>query len=1064
MMKKLLLRSLPLVLLAALLAVNWFNYRHAQELTRDLAESRARTLAQQAVLRVKNLLHERLNDLALLADIWSVARPGRELKHFQSHANPVARRNPAFQAIHLVSLDGEVLASTPAKRKPGQKRRPGSEPPGGDKLPAKVKQARKPMLSPVTTTTAGRPRVLIWLPVLDERTPDGELAGLITGAVRLDTLAAKALAGLDLHGLRLNLSLDGSLIAELPAQAAITADWSLAEAEASVLGGVLTARAGTLPDGPGQALSQDNANRLAAGMGISALAALFLALVLEVGLRLDASRKNLAESEARHRTLFENAPVGIFRTTTDGRAVFVNLEMARILGFDSPEQAVASHQNLARSLYVDPERRAEFIRLLQRDKEVNDFEYQASRQDGERIWITMNARLVEDETGEATHIDGFSADVTARKQAEQELEQSNRNLQAIVDTASEAIFIIQHEHIALANPAMAQMTGYSLQELTTRPFTDFIHPQDRDMVHDRYSRRVSGQFAPSSYDVRLQHKDGRTIWGSLSAVRLEWKGRPASLAVVADITERKEMEQALRESEERLALALDAVNDALWDWNVQTGEAYFSPRYALMLGFEPEEIPPGYDTWRSLVHPDDLPAAEKLIQEHIQQGQPFEIEFRLRSKHGGFRWILGRGRMVSRDADGRPLRMVGTHVDITERKHLEQDILAAKNKAEAANQAKSEFLANISHEIRTPLNGVLGMLQLLRATQMPAEQAEYVNTALTAGRSLLALLNDILSLSQIESGVVELHPEPAELSETLDSVLKAFQPQADVKNLDLDGRVHPDVPQRLLVDEGRLRQILFNLVGNAIKFTDQGFVRVDIDSLPHSIPDGSSLYLCTVQDTGPGIPEDQINACLEPFTQLEPVYTKTHGGVGLGLRIVRRLVGLLGGTLTVDTAPDEGAAFLFTFRAAAMPPAPESSGPDDKTPRPGRILLAEDDPVNRAAVKILLEKRGHDLVCVGDGRQAVEHLAESRFDLVLMDVQMPTMDGVAATRRIREGGALQPDIPVIGLTAYAMAEERDDFLRAGMDEILAKPVDLDQLTRTVEQRLASRSKTSAHKA
>ncbi|MGE4557690.1 MAG: PAS domain S-box protein [Desulfovibrionaceae bacterium] len=1052
-MNKILLRTLPVILVAVLWTVNWTSYRYARRLTQELGASNAQALADEAVLRLDNLLRERLNDLNLLADIWNIAPKGERLQHFIHHAEPIILREPSFHLINYVSPGGYILISTPVGKKPELVGLEIESLPGRRELHARVRQSLQPMMSQVMDLTEGKTGVLLLRPIAPGE--DGEPGGMLVGVITLDILVKQALGGLDLRDMRLELLLNGKPFASIPPeQEKGQNDLQVQSVYGmKVLGQYMEARAHPAPGGPLQAVANDNGARLAVNMTISALAALLLAAMLEAGLRLHGSRRKLAVSEYRYRTIFEEAPLGIFRSDMKGRMLTINRHMAAMLGCASPAEALRIHNDLAKTLYADPERRREFINLLQREHKAVNFEFQARSADNRLIWINMNARLLREELGAPSLIDGFTVDVTDQKHAEIELKNNQMKLQAIVDNASEGIFVIQHEQLALTNPALAKITGYSEGELFHKPFLSFVHPDDREIVARHHLRRLSGEPAPLNYDIRLLHKGGAFRWTRLSAVVLEWEGQPAVLALVADITAHKEAEQALKQSEERLALALDAANDVLWDWSVATGDVYYSPRFAPMLGYEPEELPPRIETWRQLTHPDDLKSSIENLEDHMEQGRQLETEFRLRTKDGGYKWFLGRGRVVERDASGRPLRIAGTHMDITERKRLEQEILTAKQNAEAASLAKSEFLANISHEIRTPLNGALGMLQLLRLSRLPKEEAGYVETALTAGRSLLYILNDILSLSQIESGVVELKPVAANLRETLDSVLKAFTPQAATKELELSGEVAASVPEQIMVDEGRLRQILFNLVGNAIKFTQQGSVRVEISALPHVKADGSRLYLCSVQDTGPGIPPDKIDSCLLPFTQLEPTLSKTHEGAGLGLRIVSRLVELMEGAMSIETAPGEGANFMVTFRALPVRKKAPQDEPSQRHSWTARILLAEDDPVNRATTKIMLEKRGHEVVCVEDGRQALDALSGSAFDLVLMDVQMPGMDGVEATRKIRQGWAGQSDIPIIGLTAYALTEEQEDFAKAGMDAVLSKPVDMDHLAQAIARRI-----------
>jgi signal transduction histidine kinase/CheY-like chemotaxis protein len=386
-------------------------------------------------------------------------------------------------------------------------------------------------------------------------------------------------------------------------------------------------------------------------------------------------------------------------------------------------------------------------------------------------------------------------------------------------------------------------------------------------------------------------------------------------------------------------------------------------------------------------------------------------------------------------------------IDLGPIKQMECELLAAKEQTEAASRAKSEFLANMSHEIRTPLNGVMGMLQVLRAGELDEEQAEAVDLALVSCRNLTRLLADILDLSKVEAGVLELVEQDFDLAEVLSTAAQALADEAAQRGLTIELQIDPRLERRLVGDPVRLRQIVLNLVGNSVKFSDEGTILVSAWPLS-TATEGARRVLFMVEDQGVGIPDEKQRTIFEPFTQADGSYTRRFQGAGLGLSIVRRLIGLMGGTMAIDSAEGEGtrASFAVTFGL-----------PADQARRPGpaldtgqarlRILVAEDDRVNQMAISRFLRRLGHESVCVGNGRQALEALSREHFDAVLMDIQMPEMDGVETTRHIRgsSGDAFDPAIPIAALTAYAMTDDREIFLAAGMDDYLAKPIELEEL-------------------
>jgi CheY-like chemotaxis protein len=408
--------------------------------------------------------------------------------------------------------------------------------------------------------------------------------------------------------------------------------------------------------------------------------------------------------------------------------------------------------------------------------------------------------------------------------------------------------------------------------------------------------------------------------------------------------------------------------------------------------------------------------------------------------------------------------LIGVSRDITERRRAieaiqraKEDAERAREEAERANQAKSEFLANMSHELRTPLNGVMGMLQLLKLTQPSPEQTRYMDTAMTSAKGLLSILSDILNLSQIEAGAAVLEKKPFSLRATIEDVRAIFQFQADEKGLALSMSIAPDTPEVLGGDERRLKQVLFNLTGNAIKFTEQGSVAVDVCLLRRRGPNGKRRLYATVADTGVGIQDDLVEHCFEAFTQADGTFTRVYGGVGLGLRIVQRLIDLMGGVLAIESWPGKGTTVHFTMAVDEIEQeetSEEASGLSSPLSLQGaRVLVVEDDAVNLLGVKAMLEHLGCVAISARNGVEALEVLEREPLDCVVMDVRMPEMDGVECTRRIRQSGKAYADIPILALTAHAMYGDKENFLALGMNDYLSKPVDMDDLAQSLDQLL-----------
>ncbi|WP_428561554.1 MAG: response regulator [Solidesulfovibrio sp. DCME] len=445
------------------------------------------------------------------------------------------------------------------------------------------------------------------------------------------------------------------------------------------------------------------------------------------------------------------------------------------------------------------------------------------------------------------------------------------------------------------------------------------------------------------------------------------------------------------------------------------------------------------------------------------QAKPHIVET-LRRADGVQIW-LDTTKLPMSDAAERIIGVLGVYEDITERILSERRLLEAKSQAEIASQSKSAFLANMSHEIRTPLSGVLGMLRLLQMTELSGEQTEYVLAAIKSTNRLTRLLSDILDITKVEAGKMRLVETAFPVENLRKSILDLFTPSAAEKRLALTFDIDPSLPGRLVGDEARILQVLFNLVGNAVKFTESGQVAVAATRLPLS-PGGAARVLLTVADTGIGIPDDQLAEVFAPFGQAENTFTRRYQGAGLGLSIVQKLVALMRGSIAIDSTPGAGTTAYVSLPLGLVAPAQAQAPPppDTRGQAAGpalRLLLAEDEDVSRIATRRLLEKLGFAVTCARNGQEAVRLLAANDFDCVLMDVQMPVMDGLEATRAIRglDPASGKAAVPIIAMTAYAMDGDKEKFLAASMDDYLSKPVDVAELLTVV--RRATQGRTAA---
>jgi PAS domain S-box-containing protein len=864
---------------------------------------------------------------------------------------------------------------------------------------------------------------------------------------------------------------------------------------------------------------------------------------------------------------------GVFISTPEGRYVSVNSALAGILGYGSPEKLIASVTDIATQIYVEPSERTEFMRALNANGEVVDYECRFRHRDGSIIWGAVNAFAVRDADGNVSHYQGFTTDITARKKAEAELKRSEQQYRELIDNINDVVFKVDLDGTITYLSPSAQNIFPDASTLIGRNYMEIVDPQDAELVRCAWSDVLDNRLQANDYRLRLE--PGKTIWVRTSSRPAYRDGTLVGVVgVLVDITERKLAAEYLQQ-------VLDATNDGIWDYDLVSGKFGCSNRWARMLGYEPGEVADFICYCQANIHPDDKARFVKAYMDYVEgRSSSYEIEFRLRHKNGEYVWIYSRGKALARDFSGRALRMVGAHTDISAQKKIEQSLreseqrfrnliesapmsvllvqngryiygnpasarllglespqaligmsafetvapeslelvrermrriesgmdnvpmemqilrpdggriwcistsvrtlmndiptaivvgqditrqknvegrlIRAKEEADAANKSKSEFLANMSHELRTPLNGIMGMMQLLQTTRLDEEQSDFVTLAIKSSERLTRLLTDLLDISKIEAGKMDIIDEEFSPYELADSVSELFTVNSNTRAVALECVIDPAMPAMLVGGIARLRQILFNLMGNSLKFTEKGVVRLEMT--PLSSMHGNELrVLFSVFDTGIGISDDKFRELFKPFAQVEGAYTRKYQGAGLGLAIVRRLVELMQGHIFLESVLGEGTAVhvVLPFRLPhGATVVAESKRPRVfKTSHGLRVLLAEDDPSNHFPVQRMLEKAGHVVMLAENGKQAIEMLHEHDIDCILMDIQMPVMDGMEAARIIRSSPSLKAkrNIPIIALTAYAMSGDRERILEAGMDGYLAKPLNMPDLERILRK-------------
>ena len=761
-------------------------------------------------------------------------------------------------------------------------------------------------------------------------------------------------------------------------------------------------------------------------------------------------QEELEKSEEQFRALFEDAPVAYHELDTEGIVRRVNRAECQMLGYERAEMLGKPAWSFAAPASQAESQRATREKL-NGERPLAPFEREFARRDGAVLLLQVHERIIRDHAGNLSGIRTAMLDITKRKKAEKDLRESASLLEATLEATADGILVVDlHGRIISRNqrfldlwripPAMAVVREDST-------LLAFVESQLTDPAHFR--RAVAETYANPAKETLdfLEFSDGRIFERSSRPQKVgdEIAGR---VWTFRDLTEYRRALQDLRASEERWQLALQGNNDGLWDWNARTNEVFLSARWKQILGYQEHELPSSTQEWDSRVHPDDFPRVQRQLQDYLDRKTRFYTsEYRIRARDGSYKWVLARGQALW-DEDGHPLRMVGCHSDITERKLAEEALRRARDEAEAGNRAKSEFLANMSHELRTPMAGVLGMIDLVLATEITPQQKEYLETARDSADSLLVLLNEILDLSKIEAKRLELAPVAFSIRESVESAVRLFAVRAQEKGLALSSTVAEDTPDMLVGDPLRIRQILLNLVGNAIKFTDAGSVAVRL--MVQSRTGSTILLRVEVTDTGIGIPAEKHQLVFDRFRQADGSMSRRHMGSGLGLTISAHLVGLMGGGIGLRSDEGQGSTFFFTvpLEIANADAAGHYSGSEPCANQPPaaaqglRILLAEDNAVNQKLAALLLKREGHDVTVVGDGNAAVRAVAQDSFDVVLMDLQMPEMDGFEATAAIRaaERGTGR-HLWIVALTAHAMKDDRGKCLEAGMDDYLTKPID-----------------------
>jgi two-component system sensor histidine kinase/response regulator len=821
-------------------------------------------------------------------------------------------------------------------------------------------------------------------------------------------------------------------------------------------------------------------------------------------------------ADAPWRRMVDALPQIVWKATPEGLADYFNAHTLQFTGL--PGSALVGWGWLSA---VHPDERPDVRReLVARIREQRPYqaECRMRRHDAVYRWVSCSHLPVHDEEGRVVQWVGACVDITVRKELEErarkpaepselptrlpprielenELQKAKDRLELGLRSSNLSVIEIDMPEGTLEGGRLTTVNfweplgyGGGTDSYDVASMMGILPPDDRARVRDALQSYLRSDIPHFEVEHRVLHKNGAVQWRLARFVAIRKKdGTPLRLiGSHVDITERKALEERLQKAMDRLELSIRASNLSLFDWEMPDGNIDNAKQTFInvweVLGHDPASASSAFVlTPAPDVHPDDVARVEGEVAEYLGGvTSTFSCEYRVRPNDGGIIWRLARG-VARRDNAGRPVRFMGTMVDVTALKRVEEELLHAREVAESANKAKDEFLANVSHEIRTPMNAILGLTELALDSAHDARQRQMLATAKSATRSLLGIINDLLDFSRIAAGKVALDLAEFSLRDMLEDTVRALAVPATRKGIELNSSVHRDVPDVVVGDAGRMRQVLMNLVDNGIKFTQRGEVSVEV-ALGAASPMGEPAFLTfKVRDTGIGIAPERQAAIFRAFEQEEASTTRRYGGTGLGLTISAQLATLMGGQITVESEPGRGATFCFSVGLSRAPErvmadrssasalgagsarsgdgATEAAAARNTRSPAGpalRVLVAEDNELNIVLVTELLRQRGHLARVVGDGRAALALAAEGTFDVLLLDLHMPDMDGFEVARAIRhrELGTGR-HLPIIALTARSSARDRERALAAGTDDFLPKPIPIDALFTAIDRALGA---------
>ncbi|WP_159081740.1 PAS domain S-box protein [Paenibacillus sp. CAA11] len=773
--------------------------------------------------------------------------------------------------------------------------------------------------------------------------------------------------------------------------------------------------------------------------------------------------QQLRQSERNYRMITESSRDFISRNTIeDYTFLYCSSACSRLLGY-GPEEMLGQ----SAFSYVHPDD-VPVLKRYQTDSlhsgTMLPVSFRYRHKDGSYVWFEANSQFIYDDEGRPQEIISIARDITERKLFEFMLKESEQRYRSLFDYNPAAVYSMNLDgDYMTANANLEKITGYTLEELLGMYFGPLV--SEKDLPKTLHHFNLAKQGHPQSYDLTIIHKEGYPVEINTTNIPIIVDKEVVGVfGITTDITERSRHIAEIEKLSNEYTLILNAVSEGIIGLDRDGRTRFINPAAVSILGMEDVEEAEQF----SLSHIREMSTSGSYeLLEHSPMLQAVRNGKHISGKEVAF-WRKD-GTSFLADYQVTPLYDKGERIgavvvfrDITG----EKEIIRAKESAERADQAKSEFLAIMSHELRTPMNGVMGMTELLLDTELTEEQRSYAEIINQSSSSLLHILNEILDFSRIEAGKMILNHEPIDTLSVLQGVLDLFRLKAEEKGVALDGEMDERVPAVIIGDKVRLRQVLVNLVGNAVKFTEKG--RIDVSISLASSKGQRPTLIFRVKDTGIGIPLERQDQLFQSFSQLHPAINRKYGGTGLGLAISKKLVELMGGTIGVESREGQGASFFFTLPSSSLEDSANASGRESKEGNSGpergsaehadkssalpcRILIAEDHPVNQKLLLTLLRKKGYEPDMVENGKLAVEAALTKEYDLVFMDLQMPVMDGLTACQLIRSQLAEQPQPRIVAVTAFARREDQQQCRQAGMDDFIGKPVLASEVDRVLKR-------------